>query len=105
MLRANELTAELITSDSVSYLSSFGPQIEFLYLDSYDFDPSNPAPSQTHALNEAKAALPRLSDNAVIMIDDVGLEHGGKGGLVIPYLLERGWRVYHEEDQVILVRS
>ncbi len=93
-----------IESDSVAFLESFGQPIDFLYLDSYDFDSANPLPSQEHHLKEIQAAYPWLTEKTVIMIDDCDLPHGGKGALVIDYLLGKGWRIAAKSYQVVLVK-
>ncbi len=94
-----------ICEDSVAYLTAFGQGIDFLYLDSYDYELDNPAPSQKHHLKEIEAAYPFLKDRAIVMIDDCDLPGGGKGGLVIDFLLERGWVVLQSGYQVILCRE
>lgn len=92
-------------SDSVVFLKKFSEPIDFLYLDSFDFDSSNPEPSQEHSLNEIIAAYPRLHKKSVIMINDCGLPHGGKGSLAIKYLTQQGWKIYLDGYQVILTKS
>jgi hypothetical protein len=92
-----------IVSDSVEFLASFKEPIDFLYLDSYDFDYSNPGPSQEHHLKEIVAAYPRLHKKSIIMIDDCDLPFGGKGKLAIQYLLDKGWKVALSAYQVVLV--
>jgi predicted O-methyltransferase YrrM len=96
---------EYVCSDSIKYLTEFGQQIDFLYLDSYDFNASNPAPSQNHHLYEIQAAYDKLHDNSIVMIDDCDLPHGGKGKLIIEYLLEKGWKIVYSGYQVILVQN
>lgn len=94
---------EFICSDSIAYLENFGKQIDFLYLDSYDYDFNNPDPSQQHHLKEIVAAYPYLHEQSVVMIDDCNLPGGGKGGLVIEYLRERGWKIAMSGYQVVMV--
>lgn len=96
---------EFVCSDSIKYLSEFSQQIDFLYLDSFDFDFYNPTPSQNHHLFEIEAAYDKLHDNSIVMIDDCDLPYGGKGKLVIEFLLERGWKIVYEAYQVILVKN
>lgn len=91
--------------DSLVVLHNFRHRIDFLYLDSFDFEMKNPLPSQNHHLNEIIAAYPFLAEDCVVMIDDCDLPHGGKGKLVISYLLERGWRIHSQGYQVILTRK
>lgn len=94
-----------VCSDSVSFLRDFGKKIDFLYLDSYDFDVNNPLPSQYHHLFEIEAAYPYLTEDSIVMIDDCGLPHGGKGKLAIEFLLERGWQIIVDLYQVVLIYS
>jgi hypothetical protein len=89
--------------DSIEFLHHFSQPIDFLYLDSYDFNLQDPLPSQHHHLNEIMAAYPWLHKNSVVMIDDCDLPHGGKGKLVIEYLTARGWKIVYKGYQVILV--
>ena len=91
-------------SDSVQFLASFDKQIDFLYLDSFDFEENNPLPSQEHHLKEIQAAYDKLSPHAIIMIDDCALPHGGKGKLAIQFLLSKGWRIIAKHYQVVLIR-
>ena len=96
---------QYVTQDSVSFLSHYNQKIDFLYLDSYDFDANNPLPSQMHHLNEIIAALPFLTKDSVVMIDDCDLPHGGKGRLVIDFLTHNGWKIYHSGYQTILIHK
>ncbi len=104
-LNSAETVSHLILSDSVEFLQNFGRPIDFLYLDSYDFEWDNPIPSQQHHLSEIIAAYPWLHENSVVMIDDCDLPHGGKGKLVIEFLLSRGWKITAKKYQVIMVRN
>ncbi len=94
---------QFATQDSVQFLAQFGQRIDFLYLDSYDFDFNNPHPSQFHHFREIQAVYPFLHPNTVIMIDDCGLPHGGKGKYVINFLLSKGWVVLASSYQTILI--
>lgn len=89
--------------DSIAFLNRYDKQIDFLYLDSYDFDVNDPLPSQEHHLNEIIAAYPHLTKESIVMIDDCALPHGGKGRLAIEFLLNQGWQIYYSGYQVILV--
>lgn len=94
---------QFFTQDSISFLRDFGKPIDFLYLDSYDFDFKNPRPSQIHHLNEIKAVMPFLHENTIIMIDDCDLPHGGKGKFVIRFLVSNGWKIAMSGYQIILL--
>ncbi len=95
----------LVLSDSVAFLQNFPTKIDFLYLDSYDYDEKNPDPAQQHCLREIIAAEDKLSPDSIIMIDDCNIPGGGKGYLAIQYLLSRGWFLYKNFHQVILINS
>ena len=94
-----------VTSDSIAFLARFRRPIDFLYLDSFDFDPNDPLPSQYHHLQEIQAAYFLLSQDSVILIDDCAISGGGKGKLVIEYLLSQGWEIAAAEYQVLLIRK
>ena len=94
----------LVCDDSVHFLEAFEEQIDFLYLDSYDFELDNPGPSQEHHLKEIQSAYDKFSPHCVVMIDDCDLPHGGKGKLAIQYLENMGWHKVVEGYQVILSR-
>jgi hypothetical protein len=95
----------LVLSDSVLFLREFPSQIDFLYLDSYDYDEKNPIPPQQHCLNEVMAAEDKLTEKSIVMIDDCNIPGGGKGYLAIKYLLSKGWFLHRNHHQVILLRS
>ncbi len=96
---------QVVCEDSISFLTKFDKPIDFLYLDSFDFDFSNPITSQEHHLKEIIAACPKLSDNSIVMIDDCDLPEGGKGKLVIQYLTSLGWVIFQDGYQVIMIQN
>lgn len=96
-----------ITEDSVSVLSGnwdngTAQAIDLLYLDSFDYDFVDPLPAQMHDLAEFGAAAGKLSDNALVVIDDANLAGGGKGHLTTKFMLSRGWKVIYDGYQRIL---
>lgn len=95
---------ELVHQDSIEFLKNFSKPIDFLYLDSYDYDEKNPNLPQKHCLNEVKAAEDKLHDRSIIMIDDCNIPGGGKGLQAIRYLLSKGWHLHRNEHQVILLK-
>ncbi len=92
----------LVNEESVAFLQRFKQPIDFLYLDSSDLDVDDPMPSQQHHLKEIMAAYPNLHEKSVVMIDDCGFIHSGKGKQVIYYLVSRGWKILARGYQVIL---
>lgn len=95
---------QFFCGDSISFLKNFDQSIDFLYLDSFDFDFNNPLPSQEHHLKEIIAAYPKLHANTIVMVDDCDLPHGGKGKLIIEFLLNNGWTLIYKGYQAILVQ-
>ncbi len=63
---------KITCSDSVEYLWSLSPDIkaDFLYLDSYDLEPSNPVPSQLHHIKELCAAMKNTREGTIVVVDD-----------------------------------
>lgn len=94
-------------SDSCDFLLNFKESVDFLYLDSYDYSDqlSEQIKSQVHHLNEFKYIENRLHKNSIVMIDDCDLPGGGKGKLVIEYMLARDWRILMMEYQVLLLHK
>ncbi len=95
----------VICSDSISFLENFNFPIDFLYLDSYDYDEHNPEPSQNHHLKEIIAAYPKLHKNSIVLIDDCDLPNGGKGLLVKSFLLGKGWKIIYEGYQILFAKN
>lgn len=98
----------LHVSDSVQFLKEFERPVDFLYLDSFDYDVSDPdkqRESQEHHLSEFRAIENRLHHDSIVLIDDCRRPGGGKGKLVIPYMQGRGWEVEMNKFQVLLVKS
>ncbi len=99
---------KLNISDSISYLDTFQENIDFLYLDSYDYnnkDISIQKASQEHHLKEIKAAENKLHDQSIVLIDDCRLPGGGKGKLAIEYLTHSGWKIDMNKYQVLLIKD
>ena len=85
---------QVYCQDSVEYLWGLSPKrkIDFLYLDSYDFVPTDPVPSQLHHVKELCASMKNLKKGTIIAVDDhlntpvfdqyrSTLAQGGKAGL------------------------
>jgi hypothetical protein len=76
--------------DSVAFLRRFDKSIDILYLDSLDYSGDDSA--ARHQLAEIEAAFEKLSNNGIVVVDDI-LESidQGKAALSIPFLKSRGW--------------
>jgi len=105
VIKPYSLHAKVICSDSIAFLKNFKKPIDFLYLDSFDYDLGDPLPSQTHHLHEIRAVYNKLHSKSIVMIDDCDLPGGGKGKLAIAFLQSKGWKIVFEGYQVILIRS
>lgn len=83
-------------ADSVAHLGSlqFAHRIDMLYLDSCDFDPANPNPSQSHHLKEISAIYSKLKTDCLILVDDAVAQSSnallGKAGKVFKFMEARG---------------
>jgi len=93
-----------VESDSILFLGTFDKKIDLLYLDSLDFDFNNPASSQEHCLKELQAAYDKLSDTAVVLMDDNNLPGGGKPAKAKLWLQEQGWTCVADHHQTLWIR-
>ena len=99
---------KLVTGDSVQFLENFSDPVDFLYLDSYDYDKHDESvqvASQEHHLKEFKAIEEQLGPNTVVLIDDCDLPGGGKGKTVIEYMTRKGWQVDTSAYQILLTKQ
>lgn len=84
--------------DSVLFLSRFDRPIDFLYLDSLDWDDRDPQTSAMHHFCELCAANRHLSRGAIVMTDDTAIKWPplayGKGMLVATYMQRIGADVF-----------
>lgn len=106
---AREATAGLsgvniIKKDSITALTEHDKEIDLLYLDSLDFDVDNPLEAQEHQLRELTAAYDKLTEHAVVLLDDADLKHGGKARLTIKSLRSTGWICLHHSKQSVWTR-
>jgi len=94
--------------DALEFLKSFEERIDFLYLDSYDYsrtDVDIQKKSQEHHLKEFQLAESKLHEQSIVLIDDCGLPGGGKGKLVVDYMLKNDWKVVINAYQILLARN
>ena len=99
---------KLVTGDSVQFLENFADSVDFLYLDSYDYDKHDESvqiASQKHHLKEFKAIEEQLGPDSVVLIDDCDLPGGGKGKTVIEYMTRKGWHVDTSAYQILLTKK
>lgn len=96
-----------VTDDSLNFLKNFDGKIDFLYLDSYDYpideNEELAFESQTHQLNEFKAAEDKLDEKSVVVLDDNSWPKGGKCKLTKEYLIEKGWECLWDDFQSVWI--
>lgn len=100
-----DMPVEVVESHSHDFFRNYtGNKIDFLYLDSADVGVPE---YQECCLKEATLAMPHLSDNVCILIDDTcwsKRQFTGKGGLAVPWLQGQGFKVIYGGYQVLLER-
>jgi hypothetical protein len=101
-------------SDSVKYLWSLPEEkkIDFLYLDSFDFEPNDPIPSQEHHLKELCAVMKNLQKGTIVCVDDhlntpnfdqyrASLARGGKAAFIEHFMDDIGAELLHDGYQIL----
>lgn len=92
-------------ADSLQFLEKFDRPIDFIYLDSYEYDCNHPLSSQDHHLRELVSAYPALHKKSIVMIDDCDLPGGGQGKLAVDFLIDNDWKIAHQGYQTILIQE
>jgi len=100
--------------DGIKFLTDFDKKIDFLYLDAWDVE--LPKHAEMH-LEAFKIAEDKLNDGAVILIDDTDIAFtpergfhndeealGGKGKLLIPYLLNKKFKLLFKGRQTCFIK-
>jgi hypothetical protein len=78
--------------------------VDLLYLDSYDFEASDPYPSMVHHIKEIAVILGRLRPGSMIAVDDnvgTGTERMGKPKYVAEMMEAMGVPLFYEGLQLI----
>lgn len=83
----------------VDFITSFDKQIDILYIDSNGN--SNSIDNKRAHLAEIRAALPKLSKHAMVVIDNIKLGHGD---LVIQELATKGFKILSDDFQAIITK-
>jgi hypothetical protein len=106
--RACSSATNLLLGDSVAALNALSRVVPgragLVYLDSYDLDPANPAPSAIHHAMELAAARSLVGSGTIVAVDDYGVGNGGKGQILDAYFAtiraeviysgyQKAWRV------------
>lgn len=94
-----------VTSDSTKFLKQFDKKIDLLYLDGFDSTPGEERAASKKQLQEIKAALPKLAEKCVIILDDTDLPKGGKAGLSSKFLVKNGFKLVINKYQQVYIRD
>ena len=93
----------IINSDSVLGLDFLSkkdiPQIDCLYLDSFDIDFNNLHPSAFHHIKEFAAINPKLNPATLIVVDD-NLNGSGKGTYLESYMKDINCPKFFDDYQI-----
>lgn len=92
--------------DSLVFLEGFSQKINLLYLDSFDCSPSGiSTEAQEHNAREFVVAEKKLSEGAIVMLDDNHYSNGGKTVKTKRLLGEKGWTCLFDGRQSVWVRD
>ena len=92
-------------SDSTEFLRNFDAEINLLYLDGYDSTPGNERAASQKQLEEIEAALRKLSERCVVLLDETKLPEGGKAGKSSGFLLHQGFELAEDGYQQVFFRE
>lgn len=98
------LYIEYLLGDSLTEFHKIQHKIDLLYLDSFDLDlVGDRLPSQEHNLKEFKTAEPLLHEKSIVLIDDC-FDGDGKPKLTKQYMINNGWNVLYESQQIVFTK-
>ena len=93
----------VVSDTSTNFLNNFTEKIDFLYMD--HMETSEEAALQH--LNDIKIVIERnlMTDDGVILIDDIGEYENAKGKYSISYLLEHNYKILIKDYQVLMQKQ
>lgn len=107
--------SNVYNGDGIKFLKEFTSKIDFLYLDAWDVELPNHAEKHLEAFEVAEN---KLNDDAIILIDDTDIGFtfekgfhndeeslGGKGKLLIPFLLEKKYELLFKGRQTCFIKQ
>ncbi len=106
-LSAGRARVETVVADGIDYLRRFAGSIDLLYLDFWLPDPEGAVPGTGRAqgyLRAYQAARSRMSERALILIDDTDHIHPWKHTHLVPEARADGFRVVYIGRQTLLAR-
>ena len=94
--KENKEFITFIIDDSVNFLKNFKKSIDFLYLDSLDWQFND---ASTHQLKEIEFAIKNLKKDSLVLLDD----KGSKTNLSIDFMIENNFRIINETREQVLL--
>ena len=107
--------SSVYNGDGISFLQQFNGMIDLLFLDAWDIETPNHAENHLTAF---KCAESKLNERNIVLIDDTDINFtpekgfhndeeslGGKGALLIPYLLSSGYQLQFKGRQTCLTKN
>ncbi len=90
--------------DGLEFLTQYdGAKIDFLFLDAWEVKKgSDHAEKHLEAFNIIEG---KLADNCLLGINDTDIGSKGKGELLIPHLVTKGWIILYQGRQTVLFRG
>jgi len=99
----------VVQQDAMIFVETFKERIDFLYLDAWDWGPTNEDRKIAEEMHIKffKLVEPLLKDDAIILIDDIVNQetYDGKGKQLIPYMLESGYELIHTSYQFLFKKK
>lgn len=90
------------SEDGVKFLKRFKKKIDMLFLDAWDVIPNTPyAENHVAAYRSAKD---KLNIPNIVSIDDTDIGQGGKGRLLLPFLIADGYEILVQGRQTIAIK-
>jgi hypothetical protein len=91
IIKKLKLNVNFVNQNSLIYLHNRKEDIDFIYLDSFDYEKNLEHESSLHHLFELMAILPKLKSGSIIAVDDNYSKQGnGKGRYIKEYFSSLG---------------
>lgn len=90
------------TDDAISFAKTFDKKIDLLFLDAWDVDDNSPY-AEKH-LEIYNILQDKMSKNCLVLIDDTDIGFGGNVQLLIPVLIQNGFKCIFNKRQTLFIR-
>ena len=104
----NHPTVELVLADGIEFVAAFSGRIDLLYLDFWTPDSGGEFPGTGRAdayFRAYRAALPKMNDRSIILIDDTDHVDPWKQSSIVPAARADGFQVRWIGRQTCLERQ